>query len=136
MRLKKFYAEGSDFYAKSYPVEKYAANFYRLDVPAIPSLSDIGFATTQTIPFLAGMSGGTQLIQDFLARMKHYDVARDFPALKDRRICRYLRFGTVSIRHLVREAMQQIRTSSNHGAEIWLAELIWRDFYFTIIIRM
>jgi deoxyribodipyrimidine photo-lyase len=29
--------------------------------------------------------------------------------------------------------MQQIRTSSNHGAEIWLAELIWRDFYFMIL---
>jgi len=134
--LKKFYAEGSDFYAKSYPVEKYAANFYRLDVPGIPALSEMGFcdAQTQALPVRAGMSGGTQLIQDFLARMKHYDVARDFPALKGPSyLSVHLRFGTVSVRHLVREAMQQIRTGSNHGAEIWLAELIWRDFYFMIL---
>lgn len=134
--LKKFYAEGTDFYAKPYPVEKYATHFCRIDVPGIPALSEMGFsdAQTQALPIRAGMSGGTQLIQDFLARMKHYDVARDFPGLKGPSyLSVHLRFGTVSVRHLVREAMQQISTSSNHGAEIWLAELIWRDFYFMIL---
>ncbi|MBR7793168.1 deoxyribodipyrimidine photo-lyase [Undibacterium sp. FT147W] len=134
--LKKFYAEGSDFYAKSYLVEKYAAHFCRIDLAGIPALSEMGFSDdqTQALPIRTGMSGGTQLIQDFLARMKHYDVARDFPALKGPSyLSVHLRFGTVSVRHLVREAMQQIRTSSNHGAEIWLAELIWRDFYFMIL---
>jgi len=134
--LKKFYAEGTDFYSKPYPVEKYATHFCRIDVPGIPALSEMGFsdAQTQALPIRAGMSGGTQLIQDFLARMKHYDVARDFPALKGPSyLSVHLRFGTVSVRHLVREAMQQIRSGSNHGAEIWLAELIWRDFYFMIL---
>jgi len=45
----------------------------------------------------------------------------------------HLRFGTVSIRHLVREAFHCIRAgnpvaNSMLGAQVWLSELIWRDF--------
>jgi deoxyribodipyrimidine photo-lyase len=43
-----------------------------------------------------------------------------------------LRFGTVSIRHLVREAWARAQAGSR-GAEVWLSELIWRDFYHQVL---
>ena len=41
------------------------------------------------------------------------------------------RFGTVSIRELVRFAHAQSKRHA--GAATWLSELIWRDFYFQIL---
>jgi len=43
----------------------------------------------------------------------------------------HLRFGTVSIRQLAHEAYQ--RHKSSEGANVWLSELIWRDFYAQIL---
>jgi len=134
--LKKFYAQSDDFYSRAYPVEKYAANLKAIPYSEIPRLASMGFAEAQENPINlpAGMSGGRQLLDEFTTRMKAYDIARDFPAIKGPSyLSVHLRFGTVSIRHLVREAMQQIRTAANQGAQIWLNELIWRDFYFMIL---
>ena len=134
--LKTFYAEGSDFYSRSYPIAEYAQRLHASVDDRIPSMAEMGFDDSESnkMPVKAGMSGGRQLLDDFLTRMKRYDTARDFPAIKGPSyLSVHLRFGTVSIRHLVREAMQQIRTGSNHGAETWLYELIWRDFYFMIL---
>jgi deoxyribodipyrimidine photo-lyase len=44
----------------------------------------------------------------------------------------HLRFGTVSIRRLAREAWQRMLAGSR-GAEVWLSELIWRDFYHQVL---
>jgi deoxyribodipyrimidine photo-lyase len=41
----------------------------------------------------------------------------------------HLRFGTVSIRELAQAA----HSLGGRGAETWLAELVWRDFYFAIL---
>jgi deoxyribodipyrimidine photo-lyase len=43
-----------------------------------------------------------------------------------------LRFGTVSIRQLVRLALP-LHQDGRTGASVWLSELIWRDFYFQIV---
>jgi deoxyribodipyrimidine photo-lyase len=49
----------------------------------------------------------------------------------------YLRFGLLSIRQCVSAALQIMQTapdeSARHSAEIWLNELIWREFYFSIL---
>jgi deoxyribodipyrimidine photo-lyase len=44
----------------------------------------------------------------------------------------HLRFGTVSIRELVRAALPAQR-SGDPGARVWLAELVWREFYVQIL---
>jgi deoxyribodipyrimidine photo-lyase len=41
----------------------------------------------------------------------------------------HLRFGTVSIRQLMRHAREQ----RGKGALAWISELIWREFYFAIL---
>ncbi|MDE2428244.1 MAG: FAD-binding domain-containing protein, partial [Burkholderiales bacterium] len=115
---------------------KYA---HRLAAPPdcnFPTLADMGFAKAaeQGIAIPSGMSGAHKLLEDFLVRMKNYDQSRDYPALKGPSyLSVHLRFGTVSIRQLVQEALRQIRISANPGAQTWLNELIWRDFYFMIL---
>jgi deoxyribodipyrimidine photo-lyase len=44
----------------------------------------------------------------------------------------HLRFGTVSVRRLVREAWHRMAEGSR-GAEVWLTELIWREFYHQVL---
>ncbi len=82
-----------------------------------------------------GMSGGQRLLDDFLPRLARYGKARDYPALKGPSyLSVHLRFGTVSVRALARHAMDAIRAGSGaDGAAVWLAELIWREFYFMIL---
>ena len=78
----------------------------------------------------AGMRGGRRLFEDFAARIDRYKRARDFPAVKGvSYLSTHLRFGTVSIRQLAAHA----RAHSGEGAETWLSELIWRDFYHQIL---
>ena len=60
-------------------------------------------------------------------RMARYGALRDFPAIKGvSYLSVHLRFGTISIRELVRSAIAEESTT-------WLNELIWRDFYFMIL---
>ena len=120
------------FFMQAYPVEKY---FNRLAPPAdtaMPALADIGFRTTNLLDLgiPPGMSGAKKLFAGFKKRMADYHERRDFPALKGPSyLSVHLRFGTISIRALAREAWQ----AANRGAAVWLSELIWRDFYFMIL---
>lgn len=45
----------------------------------------------------------------------------------------YLRFGMVGLRQAVQLATFNLKPSNSKGAEIWLNELIWREFYIQIL---
>jgi deoxyribodipyrimidine photo-lyase len=101
--------------------------------PGIPSLADLGFADAQPPALPAGSTGAYQLLDDFRNRIDQYHQQRDFPGAKGPSyLSVHLRFGTISIRALAREAHDAMRLG-NKGAETWLSELIWRDFYFQIL---
>ncbi|HSI44112.1 MAG TPA: deoxyribodipyrimidine photo-lyase [Methylotenera sp.] len=127
----------NDFYVQPYPVDKYAKNLAKTtagELPSheLPSLESMGFKRTNLAEMRlpTGMKGGLSLFDDFKQRMNKYKEARDFPAIKGvSYLSVHLRFGTVSIRHLAREA-RQVATL---GSQSWLNELIWRDFYFQIL---
>ncbi|MDP1923467.1 MAG: deoxyribodipyrimidine photo-lyase [Thiobacillus sp.] len=119
------------FYLRAYPVDAWVDRLIPASTP-IPALSDIGFASTnlRQLKLPTGMAGGAQLFEDFLQRIEGYQEVRDFPALKGvSYLSVHLRFGTVSIRQLAAAAWQQ----GVRGAQTWLAELIWRDFYHQIL---
>ncbi len=120
------------FYTKAYPVAHYAAALDSSVNPAPwPSLDSMGFDASYRMLTPAGESGAQQLLADFLGRMSQYHATRDFPAVKGPSyLSVHLRFGTVSIRQLVREAFKQ---QSTEGGKIWLNELVWRDFYHQIM---
>jgi deoxyribodipyrimidine photo-lyase len=110
-------------------------------VNGVPSLAAIGFSPTdlESLAITPGERAGTALLADFLPRMGHYRETRDYPAIKGPSyLSVHLRFGTVPIRRLVREAQRierhhGIDTPAGEGARTWLSELIWRDFYFQIL---
>jgi deoxyribodipyrimidine photo-lyase len=123
----------TDFYIKPYPVDQYAKNLAQVSsFSELPSLESMGFKRTNLlgIALPTGMQGAIALFNNFQDRMSHYKDTRDFPAIKGvSYLSVHLRFGTISIRHLARTAIQE----TNTGAQTWLNELIWRDFYVQIL---
>ena len=128
----------NDFYVRAYPVERYAAHLAprppALRQP-VPRLSDIDFETTNLseLHIPCGETGAQSLLADFLGRIDAYGQRRDFPAVKGPSyLSVHLRFGTVSVRQLAREAHARMQAGSE-GAAVWLSELIWRDFYAQVL---
>ncbi|NCT85510.1 MAG: deoxyribodipyrimidine photo-lyase [Comamonadaceae bacterium] len=119
------------FYLRSYPVDRHAAALAATPLATgLPALEDIGFEAAGLSSHVGqGSRGAETLFDDFLDRMARYHEARDFPALKGPSyLSVHLRFGTVSIRRLARAAHERMQ-AGERGAEVWLSELIWRDFY-------
>ena len=119
-------------------VEEHAAHL--ATIPAehagvVPTLDDIGFQATNlsALKVGRGAADARKLFDDFLTRIEAYDDTRNFPAIKGPSyLSVHLRFGTVSIRRLAREARQRA-SGGSRGAEVWLSELIWRDFYHQVL---
>ncbi|MBA2610662.1 MAG: deoxyribodipyrimidine photo-lyase [Bacteroidetes bacterium] len=106
------------FYYKPYPTKKYFKNFAKLSPQQIPTLQEIGFKRTDIV------LNKKISVSDLL--LQKYKAQRDFPAIAGTsRLSIYLRFGIISIRSLVEKSLPQ--------SEIWLNELIWRDFYMMIL---
>lgn len=106
-----------DFFYAAYPNSKYFRSFHQQDQQVIPSLESMGFEQT----------GGEFPSKDLEKELvKKYTKQRDFPAANGTsRMGVHLRFGTVSVRYLVKEALTLNET--------FLNELIWRDFYQMIL---
>ena len=101
----------------SYPTEKYFNSFKKIASIKIPSLKEIGFKET-TFQF------PERVVKQSI--IEQYDKQRNFPAIAGTtKLSVHLRFGTVSIRKLAQVALKK--------NEIWLNELIWRDFYHQIL---
>ena len=126
------------YYLRAYPVAHHAAALSAVPsgiVSGVPTLAEIGFETTglHTLKLPSGAAGAQEMLADFLLRIDKYDETRNFPAVKGPSyLSAHLRFGTVSIRQLAREAWQRLHGGSM-GAEVWLSELIWRDFYHQVL---
>jgi deoxyribodipyrimidine photo-lyase len=131
--LKKLQATDLDAHAVDLDSGQFASIPKSLNLP-FPSLASMGFEPTGIESYLpTGMSGASELFEKFLDRMDQYHATRDFPAVKGPSyLSVHSRFGTISIRALVREAHHRMLAGSM-GATIWLSELIWRDFYFMIL---
>jgi deoxyribodipyrimidine photo-lyase len=137
----------NDYFLQAYPVDTYAhklAAAPQAYAQEVPSLQEMGFEATNlaSLKIPTGASGGAALFADFLTRIDQYDETRNFPAIKGPSyLSVHLRFGTVSIRTLAREAHQRAYprpgmgegTVGTEGARVWLSELIWRDFYVQIL---
>lgn len=91
--------------------------FWKQTIHPIPALSEMGFDEfTGNFP---GSKPDESIIRD-------YDQQRDFPAVAGTtRMGIHLRFGTISIRQLVRDTRAL--------NEVYLNELIWREFYMQIL---
>ena len=104
----------TDYHAKAYPNAKYFENFLKQQPIAIPSLESIGFRATE-------VSLPSSNVDESI--IKTYDATRNFPANErgTTRIGMHLRFGSVSVRSLLRKGLV--------GNDTFVNELIWRDFF-------
>ena len=122
----------------AYPVAAMAGALAALPAgqsAGVPSLQTLGFESTNlhSLKLPSGPVGGQELLADFLDRIDDYEDTRNFPAVKGPSyLSTHLRFGTVSIRQLAREAHNRAEGGSR-GAAVWLSELIWRDFYHQVL---
>jgi deoxyribodipyrimidine photo-lyase len=115
---KKWLANLTPFYLKSYPVELYETHFYKFKAsePA-PTLKKLGFSVSEFK--YPAITVSTKIL-------KNYATLRDFPALdQTSKLGLHLRFGTVSPRELAREGQKY--------SDVWLSELIWRDFFTQVL---
>lgn len=103
----------------------------------IPTLAAMGFRETNlsAIDIPTGASGAEALWARFDERIADYATGRDFPARRGTSyLSVHLRFGTIPVRGLARLALDRAhRPRSARGAETWLGELIWRDFYMQVL---
>jgi deoxyribodipyrimidine photo-lyase len=112
----------------------------RFPASAMPSLQDLGFNPTNLcdLKLPATPEGARKLMDRFTTKVIHrYQQARDLPAVPGTSyLSVYNRFGLLSIRELVRTALQSMSKTSGaglEGCETWLSELVWRDFYFQFL---
>lgn len=108
----------NDFELKMYSTNIYLENLVHHTQSPNLSLSDIGFKPSK------------QPIQDYTVTpilIQEYENTRNFPA-KDAtsKLGPHLRFGTVSIRKMVKKAIAEEN-------EIFWQELIWREFFMQIL---
>ena len=92
-------------------------NFYKTQPIEIPSLDEIGFKNIEIIT-------SQPFIDENIIR--HYDETRNLPSINGTsNLSVHLRFGTISIRELVKIALDL--------NEQFLNELIWREFFMMIL---
>jgi deoxyribodipyrimidine photo-lyase len=105
------------FYLRSYPARPNNHGFFSMKKKILPGLEDMGFISTPNEFPSPAIDAG--LVSD-------YSGTRDYPGIPGTsRLGVHLRFGTISIRDLAREAMALNTT--------FLDELIWREFYQMIL---
>jgi len=101
----------------TYPSEKLTGKFLKIEPLPLPSIGDIGFNRTEYI--FTAPEVNTDLISN-------YQRTRDIPSINGTtRLGVHLRFGTVSIRELIRTAVRL--------NDVWLNELVWREFFMSIL---
>ncbi len=104
----------------SYPSEQYLSNLTTeedFEITHFPSLKEIGFVQGRFI------APSKKISTD---RISNYHNTRDIPSIDGTsRLSVHLRFGTISVRELVRFAF--------YRNEKYLNELIWREFYSMIL---
>ncbi len=100
-----------------YPSESYLSKCHQIGPLSVPDLKDIGFIDSDiAIPDF-------NISEDLI---RNYDATRNLPSVNGTtQISVHLRFGTISIRYLVKLGVQ--------WNDQWLNELIWREFFMMIL---
>jgi deoxyribodipyrimidine photo-lyase len=102
---------------QAYPSESLTDNFIKIENLDAPSLTEMGF---ETFPIQYPSREFPKEV------IRNYHERRDIPSLAGTsRLSLHLRFGTISVRALAKVAQQE--------NEKYFNELIWRDFYQTIL---
>jgi deoxyribodipyrimidine photo-lyase len=104
---------------------------------ALPDAASLGFGGDATALPAPGAAAAARRLDRFLsAAIAGYARDRDRPDLDGTsRLSPYLRFGAISARRCVHEALECARAEprARAGARKWIDELVWRDFHHAIL---
>lgn len=106
-----------------------------LDIPQ--TSASLGFPLRQKIP-RGGESAARDLLPRFVnERLFDYEHARNFMAVEGTsQLSPHLHFGTINIRTIwesVQRARKPATPAQNKSVEVFLNELVWREFYLQIL---
>lgn len=97
--------------------------------PSSLSLQKYGFEDSPIL-VAGGESQAQKSFRAWQGKIEKYSDERDYPSLDGNSyLSPHLRFGTLSIRQLVKYCLEH----PSKGADVWLSELIWREFYQMIL---
>lgn len=114
---RKWKAHLTSEHTRPFPSEAQLGRLWKTAPLPMPSLADIGFEVTDLQIPPATVPG---------AILKNYAETRNLPGIAGTsRMSVHLRFGTVSVRALVRVAQAE--------SDTWLNELIWREFFMQLL---
>ncbi len=93
----------------------------------------LGFTKTDNL-LKGGQKAAQKKLKDFESLIMEYEQARDFPTPeveegRTSNLSPYIRHGNLSIRDMFRSAF----AGTTSGHQTWASELIWREFYMTIL---
>lgn len=101
----------------SFPSEERLEGLLKINPLPFPKLNDLGFKKSSLVV------PPPEITEDVI---RNYARTRNLPAIRGTsRLGVHLRFGTVSIRELIRKAEK--------WSEVFLNELIWREFFSTVL---
>lgn len=100
-----------------FPSAELMQNYLRTLPKPLPTLESMGFVKNAGIPKLAAVD--KEII-------RHYHTTRNTPGIEGTtKMSVHLRFGTVSVRQLLREAIEL--------NEVYVKELAWREFFMQML---
>lgn len=114
----------------------------RLNTPDWVGSLPLPEAAEQHPEFPAGEGEALRRLEAFCAlgsgHLERYAIDRNLPAVEGTsRLSPYLRFGMISARQAVVTALRAAEAAASseerRGAETWLAQLIWREFFISIL---
>ena len=112
---------------------------FSVDPSLLPSEFFIRFSASKSAPvsvFPVGEAEAQRRLDSFIAsKIRAYDETRNRLDLDGTSsLSPYIRFGMLSLRQAAAAALNvQHSTFNTKGAETWLNELIWREFYISIL---
>lgn len=103
----------------------------------VPKAEDFGFSNSAAYPHATEALAHLRL-RDFLdGPARAYQIDRNIPSLDGTsRLSHHLRAGTIGVRTCVEQAVSRARSSGpqhRESIETWIAELVWRDFYQSVL---
>lgn len=127
--------DGSPYLVYTPYMKRWKETFKNIDFKTFPSEENLNrLVKSVTLPNLTleniGFKKSKQKIEPFIINsnlIKNYEATRNHPAKNSTsKLGPHLRFGTVSIRNMVKKAIAEVN-------EIFWQELIWREFFMQIL---
>ncbi len=132
----------SEFYLTAYPSQDYLNKKQftpkLASINQLQSLEQIGFQENKNLILQGGFLSAEKTFEQFIEqRIFSYKETRDFlEPNSTSNLSVHLRFGNISIRKCFRTAwnlMLSHKLIIKENIETWLSELIWREFYSSIL---